>query len=141
MGGERSIKVKVEFDVDKALHKAQLEKAQILLKNEVAKGSDKYVPFLNGVLAKSVNASINTPDPMLIYNAPYARYQYYGVAMAGRPPKHVKTPKKKGDKVELTYTKTHHPQACAQWFEKWKGAEGDATVKKVQDFVRQNFKG
>lgn len=134
MGGEWSIKVKVEFDVNKALHKAQLEKAQILLKNEVAKGSDKYVPFLNGVLAKSVNASINTPDPMLIYNAPYARYQYYGIAMAGRPPKH---PTSKS----LTYTKTHHPQACAQWFEKWKGAEGDATVKKVQDFVRQNFKG
>lgn len=134
MGGDRSIKVKVEFDVNKALHKAQLDKAQIFLKNEVAKGSDKYVPFLNGVLAKSVNASINTPDPLLIYNAPYARYQYYGVAMAGKAPKH-------STNKLLNYTRTHHPQASAQWFEKWKGAEGTATVKKVQDFVRQNFKG
>lgn len=105
--------------------------AQALLKNEVAKGSDKYVPFQNGVLRKSVQGSINTPEPRLVYDCPYARYQYYGRVMVGRPPK------------TATNTALHYHTAGTgpQWFEKWKAADGKATVERVKKAAGKYFNG
>lgn len=96
--------------------------AQVLLKNEVASGSNAYVPLLTSALRQSVHASINTPDPFIVYDCPYARYQYYGMAMEGPPPM------RQTDRP-LHYTT---PGTGAQWFETWKAADGQATIRRVK---------
>lgn len=93
-------------------------KALTMLKSEVARGSDPYVPFDSGTLAKSVQPSVNTPDTKLIYNTLYAKKQYYGYP-------HKRT--------------VFHPQASMQWFEKWKGAKGKATVAKIKAVAKGSF--
>lgn len=105
--------------------------AQKLLKNEVARGCNKYVPFQNGPLRKSVQASINTAEPQLVYDSPYARYQYYGRVMGGRPPK-------SPTGGSLTY---HTAGTGPQWFETWKAADGKATVERVKKAAGKYFNG
>lgn len=105
--------------------------AQKLLKNEVARGCNKYVPFQNGPLRKSVQASINTAEPQLVYDSPYARYQYYGRVMGGRPPK-------SPTGGSLTY---HTAGTGPQWFEMWKAADGKATVERVKKAAGKYFNG
>ena len=50
------------------------------------------------------------------YNAPYARYMYYGVG--------------------FHFSKDKHPQACAQWFEKAKAAKKDAWLDGVNKIMK-----
>lgn len=75
-------------DVGSMLRKRGLEpsgRVQRLFTNEVARHSDPYVPAQSGILK---NTHIITPDgDGIIYNSPYARYQYYGKVMVGRAPK------------------------------------------------------
>ena len=45
-----------------------------------------YVPMRSGTLKNT--AQISSDGSELVYNQPYAHYQYHGMAMAGRAPKH-----------------------------------------------------
>ncbi|MCL2517928.1 MAG: minor capsid protein [Oscillospiraceae bacterium] len=94
-------------------------RGQQMLKNEVAKGCNPYVPFDFGNLSKSVEPSIGTDEPFLVYTVPYAARQYYGF------------PNK---------SKDVHPNATKQWFEVWKAADGQSVIKKVKEGVEQWFK-
>ena len=47
---------------------------------------DPYVPMQSGTLKNT--AQISADGSELVYNQPYAHYQYHGMAMAGRAPKH-----------------------------------------------------
>ena len=47
---------------------------------------DPYVPMRSGTLKNT--AQISSDGSELVYNQPYAHYQYHGMAMAGRAPKH-----------------------------------------------------
>lgn len=47
--------------------------------NEVWRLSDDYVPFDSGMLKN--NTSMNLDGTQIIYNSPYARYQWYGMLM------------------------------------------------------------
>lgn len=47
---------------------------------------DPYVPMQSGILKNT--AQISADGSELVYNQPYAHYQYHGIAMAGRAPKH-----------------------------------------------------
>lgn len=53
--------------------------------SEVKRLCDPYVPFQQGAL-KNIT-TIATDGSALVYTQPYAHYQYYGEAMAGRAPK------------------------------------------------------
>ncbi len=73
-------------DVGTMLRKRGLEpngRVQKLLTHEVARYCDPYVPMQQGILK---NTRI-IEDDGIIYNTPYARYQYYGKVMVGRAPK------------------------------------------------------
>ncbi len=73
-------------DVGTMLRKRGLElngRVQKLFTNEVARYADPYVPMQQGILK---NTRI-IEDDGIIYNQPYARYQYYGKVMVGRAPK------------------------------------------------------
>ena len=47
---------------------------------------DPYVPKRSGILKNTAQVSADGSE--LVYNQPYAHYQYHGMAMAGRAPKH-----------------------------------------------------
>ena len=52
---------------------------QYFLTNEVWRLSDDYVPFDSGMLKN--NSSMNLKGTQIIYNSPYARYEWYGMLM------------------------------------------------------------
>lgn len=60
--------------------------ARIRLATTVARFCDPYVPMQQGTLK---NTRVIDPEGKKItYGQPYAHYQYHGVVMAGRAPKH-----------------------------------------------------
>lgn len=123
----------LKLDMAKLLSKEKQAQAEMqkLLKSEVARGCNKYVPYRNGALRKSVQASINTAEPQLVYDCPYARYQYYGRAMGGRPPR-------KPTGGGLNY---HTAGTGPQWLETWKASDGKATVERVKRAAGKYFNG
>lgn len=56
------------------------------LATTVARLSDKYVPMQQGALKNTVQ--IDAEGKAILYNQPYAHYQYEGQVMGGRVPKH-----------------------------------------------------
>ncbi len=75
------------------------KQAQIYLDNEVLRDSEPYVPFASGNLARSGQRGTKIGSGKVLYNAPYARSQYYT------------KPRKSTDR---------HPHATMHWFEKAK---------------------
>lgn len=78
-------KIKLEMDpTQKILLKRYLNKngdAQVKFTKECAKQMNNYVPFLTGRL-KDMNIEMTATS--IIYNAPYARKQYYTNAGNGK---------------------------------------------------------
>ena len=91
-------------------------RALAMLKEGVAQGMSayKYVPRVSGDLEDSVEASIGTDEPFLVYTVPYAAKQYY-------------TKNKKSKKI--------NENATWKWFEAWKANEGKAFIEKLKKQV------
>mgnify|MGYP001092233413 CR=1 FL=1 len=133
-----------EFNFDYAKCKNKYanynKKAKKILKNEVVKDTDKFVPYKNGIVSKSAINSINSDNDYIIYKGPYARFLYFGHVMVG-----IRTNRpwaKKGEtkiianpKRALTFSGSH-PMACARWFEKSRSIN----MKKWIDLARKVFK-
>lgn len=85
--------------------------AQKFVDSEVLRLSDPYIPMQTGMLKKSGILGTVIGSGEVIWNAPYARYLYYGQVMAGRAPKKVVNAK-------LTYQGA--PMRGAFWFERMK---------------------
>ena len=66
---------------------------------------------------------VSSPTEITV-NGPYARYQYYGKVMVGKPPKQVTD-------TDLTYDKTKHPSAGPFWDRRLMAAEKDAILRDV----------
>lgn len=88
-------------------------RVQRYIDNEVLRLSMPMIPFQVGDLQRSGQLGSQVGSGVITYNAPYARYHYYGKVMAGRAPKHVT-----GKKLK------HHgsPLRGAFWFERMKAA-------------------
>lgn len=87
--------VTVNIDTERILRERGLgdsKEATRFLASEVKRLCDPYVPMQQGTLKNTAHAT----DDSVVYNTPYAHYQYQGDVMAGRAPKHYT-----GDK--LTY--------------------------------------
>ncbi len=99
------MKFKVKIHEAKCLGRfsPKYQAAQKWLDNEVLKDCGPYVPMQTGYLMNSGNSGTVIGSGTVVYNAPYARVNYYGVG------RHFSTQK--------------HPQACAQWFEKAKAVK------------------
>lgn len=69
--------VNVKTDLDFGKYESRVERAQEILTNEVLKDTRQFVPFLNGVLANTAQASRNT----ITYSTPYARFLWQGLVM------------------------------------------------------------
>lgn len=89
----------------------QYDKAQMFVDSEVLRLSDPYVPMQSGMLKKSGILGTTVGSGEVVWNAPYAKYLYYGKVMIGRAPK-VVTAKK------IIYHGA--PARGAFWFERMK---------------------
>lgn len=85
-----------------------------------AKHMDKYVPMDTGALA-----DYHIEGKYIIYNQPYAHYQYVGLSKSGEP---------------LNYSKDKHQLANNRWDERMKTAEMTDVEKEVQDFIDRGGK-
>lgn len=93
----------------------QYTAAQKFVDSEVLRLSSPYIPFQSGMLEKSGILGTTIGSGKVVWNAPYARYLYYGKVMVGRAPK-VLTARK------LTYHGA--PMRGAFWFERMKKDKG-----------------
>lgn len=74
---------------------------------------DKYVPYREG----NLRTIVDVQDDVIIYESPYAKYQYYGVSKTGKP-------------LEYRTAGTGN-----YWDRKMVSAEIKDVVKEVQDFI------
>jgi len=128
------ITTKITFSpaATKARLKAANKMAQRWLDNEILKDSTPYVPRLTGALERSGISGTVIGSGEIVYNSPYARYQYYGKIMvdpetgaAGFLTNDGWFSRPGVAKVltnrDLTYSKQSHSQATRMWFEVAKG--------------------
>lgn len=106
--------------------------------NECYKAMDKYVPYDNGDLRSNVDVQTDK----IIYESPYAKYQYYGKKMVMSNGKSAfYNPdygfwSKKGEKKTLTDEDLvyHTPGTGSYWDEKMWTAEGEDVVRRTQNY-------
>ena len=94
--------------------------------NNVARRMIKYMPYRSGTLMKIM--LLGTGYDKIKVDAPYAKYQYYGKVMVGKPPKTVTG-------RSLNYDKTKNPQAGPYWDRRMMAAEGKQVAAEVQAYV------
>lgn len=91
-------------------------RVQRFLIDTCANHMDKYVPMRTGTLSSSVLKTSHS----IIYNTPYAAYQYYGVSKNGK---------------DLNYSTEKHEYAGPYWDKRMMTAEGNEVISEVQDFI------
>lgn len=99
---------------------AGFQAAQVYVDSEVIRLSDPLTPMRTGTLKKSGLMATVTGSGTVTYNAPHARYQYYGKVMVGRAPKRLTN-------KDLTYEGA--PQRGAKWFERMKAQNRNEILK------------
>lgn len=89
----------------------RFDDVQKFIDSEVLRLSDPMVPFRSGALKISGKLGTVVGEGEVSYNAPHARYHYYGELMVGRAPKRLAGRKMK-----------YHgaPTRGALWFERMK---------------------
>lgn len=89
-----------------------IERAQKYLDSQVLKDTDKYVPMRTGILVKSGIIGTVIGSGEIEYTAPYARKVYYG--------------------VNINFSKSRHPLACAKFFEASKAVNKQSWIDEVR---------
>lgn len=125
------MRIKIDFDIDtkkilEARGMGSSNKVQKYLASEVARLSDPYVPFQQGMLKNQ--RQIAQDGSHIVYPSPYAHYQWYGEVMAGRAPKHY-TGKK------LTYNGA--PMRGARWTVRMLADKRNEIEKNVETFIKR----
>lgn len=118
-------------------------RVQKFFTNTCYKHMDKYVPYRQGDLRKEVDIE----SDKIIYNQPYARYQYYGKLMVMKNGKGAYyNPdygfwSDKGEKKTLTDRDLvyHTPGTGDHWDRRMVSAEMQDVVKEVQDYVDRGY--
>lgn len=90
------------------VNKAKFRKVNAELADQVLADMDQFVPYKKGPLSQSAHVAAN--DKTIVYVAPYARAQFYGI-IHGSPVRN--------------YTRNEHPQATKRWDLKAKSLYGD----------------
>lgn len=114
-------KITFKFDVTKCIqeNEKKKKKALAMLKSEIVRTTESYVPFDKGELARSAYSSINDGTDQIIYRKPYAHFLYVGKVMIGKITRRAwakKYEKKVYTKEKLSFRKTH-PEATSAWFQ------------------------
>lgn len=99
---------------------------QMFLTNTVNRRITRYMPYRSSALSTKLKF-IKSPTEIEVLG-PYARYQYYGKIMVGKPPKTVTD-------RPLKYDKTKHLMAGPLWDRRMMAAEGAQIKAEVQEYV------
>lgn len=121
------ITVKIDIPVDQILADRGLgpsDAANLFAAEETLRLSEPYTPFQQGALS---HGDVAGGHPATItYGTPYAHYQWTGLVMAGRAPKHYTG-------AALTYS--GGGMRGERWTERMKADRMDDLVASVADFV------
>lgn len=90
----------------------------------------KFMPYRTGATIKVTIAQTDINKPFIVTDTPYAKYLYYGKAMAGRAPKTVTN-------RDLVYTKTKNPQAGPFWDRALVASEGAVIQLELQAYINR----
>lgn len=101
-------------------YSAKYNQAQIFVDSEVLRLCDPLTPMRSKALILSGTLATDVGSGLVQYNAPYAKYHYYGKLMVGPAPK-------KLTEIDLTYEGA--PQRGAFWFERMKANDAKAILK------------
>lgn len=105
--------------------------AQWFVDNEVLRLCDPFIPLKTSMLIKSGILGTELGSGVVSWIAPYAKYQYYGLVMAGTP--RAVTGKK------LVYH--GGPLRGSFWFERMRQISGKKILKGAKKIVREGKKG
>ena len=111
--------IKVNIDNQRINNRlsAFTEKLYPAIKQQIKKGADRYTPHLSGDLQDSADPSARDSTQYLIYDVPYAKYQYY--ANGGAPTNDFPN-----------RTRTFNPDASMLWVEKYRKGGGDDEIQR-----------
>lgn len=111
------------------------DRAQMVLKQMINKDCMDMIPLQEGVLRNSTEESLRSTEPVLIWNTPYAHYQYIGLLMVDSKTGSPYSPfgGHKVYKKPPTPLKYAQPGAMSQWFEHAKGLNKDKWIEKVKE--------
>lgn len=117
-----NVNVKVNIDTNKIKKKYQVRNKDAIkvLKSEISKDTEPYVPMRDSRLRRAVATSLRTNAPKLIWATPYARFIYYGKLMVGRITRRAWAKKgetKVATSKNLTYSQ---PGTGPNWFNRTK---------------------
>ncbi len=118
------------YNLQRSLANRGLEergKAQRFLDNEVLRTTEPYVPLDTGKLKQAGILGTTIGSGEIVYNSPYARYQYYGKLMVGKAPKTLTN-------TDLDYHSGDSKRG-AMWFERSKADNLDAWLDGVADVI------
>ena len=91
-----------------------------------------YTPMRNGIMMKSPVLGTKIGSGKIIYQSPYARFQYYGKVMVssitGSPWARQGESKILTEK-DLTYDTSRHPKAQRMWFEVMKADKRETILR------------
>ena len=104
-----------------------------------------YVPFAEGILAGSANTATEIGSGEVVYDTPYARYQYYGeiygpnfpVVENGEIVGWRSPPEKYPTGRKLEYNTEMNPQAGSHWFDRAMADHKDDILKEAQDAAKR----
>lgn len=99
---------------------------QRFLTSEVNRRLGKYMPHRSGALETKLKYIRSDTEIEVL--GPYAKYQYYGKAMEGQPPKVVTS-------RDLEYTKDFNPLAGPRWEKRMMAAEGEQLLRELKAYL------
>lgn len=105
-----------------------------------------YTPMRNGILMKNAVMGTTIGSGQIVYNSPYARYQYYGVVYGpnipikknGRLVGFYSPPQKHSMNRPLEYDTSRHPKAQKMWFEAMKADKREQILRGAAAIARRN---
>lgn len=131
------------------LAKLNLQKGGLIQKvidTEIIRWCTDYVPFDEGVLTQSAYTATQIGSGLIVYDTPYARYQYYGevygpnflVTIGGEkvwrsPPGIKKHPTGR----KMNYNLEKHPNAGSHWFERAMADHKQDVLKAAREVARR----
>lgn len=104
-----------------------------------------YVPFDEGVLAGSANTATEIGSGEVVYDTPYARYQYYGEVYGPNIPiiengeivGWWSPPEKSPTGRKLQYNTDMNPLAGSHWFDRAMADHIEDVLKEAQDATKR----
>lgn len=108
-------------------------RAQKYWTSNVQRRIKKYLPFRkNGSVVNAVDQGASEDNREIVVALHYARYLFYGKAMAGKPKQPTGRP--------LVYTKDHNPQAGPDWDKRLVQHEIHEMEREMKDYLEEHKK-